>query len=72
MTNTEAIEYLKRADVTVGQEVKTTMAEALEMGIEALKTLDEIIEYMNDKTVTWRDISDDIINSILSEHNWKE
>ena len=36
MTREEAIEYLKRADITVGQEVKTKMAEALEMAISAL------------------------------------
>ena len=37
MTREEAIIYLKRADVTVGQEIKTKTAEALEMAIEALK-----------------------------------
>lgn len=37
MTREEAIEYLKRADTTVGQTIKTRTAEALEMAIEALK-----------------------------------
>lgn len=36
MTKEEAIEYLKRADVTVGREIKTKTAEALEMAIKAL------------------------------------
>ena len=38
MTREEAIEYLKRADITVGQKIKTKTAEALEMAIEALQT----------------------------------
>ena len=37
MTGEEAIEYLKKADVTVYQEPKTRTAEALEMAIEALQ-----------------------------------
>lgn len=37
MSREEAIIYLKRADVTVGQETKTKTAEALEMAIEALE-----------------------------------
>lgn len=37
MTHEEAIAYLKRADVTVGREIKTKTAEALEMGIKALE-----------------------------------
>lgn len=46
MTNEEAIEYLKRADVTVGSEVKTKMAEALEMAITALSAeqTDSVLE----------------------------
>ena len=51
MTHEEAIEYLKRADVTVGQEIKTKTAEALEMAIESLKHipcyLDSPCEYQN-------------------------
>ena len=43
--------------------------------IESLETkvqcLDEIIAYMKDDTVTWRDISDDIINDILKDHDLK-
>jgi hypothetical protein len=43
--------------------------------IENLETkgqcLNEILEYMNDSTVTWRDISDDIINNILKKYNFK-
>ena len=39
MTKKEAIEYLKKADVTVYQEPKTKTAEALEMAIQALKEL---------------------------------
>ena len=38
MTREEAIEYLKRADTTVGQTIKTRTAEALEMAIEAMQT----------------------------------
>ena len=38
MTREEAIEYLKRADITVGQTIKTRTAEALEMAINALQT----------------------------------
>lgn len=38
MTREKAIEYLKKADVTVYQEPKTKTAEALEM---AIKSLDE-------------------------------
>jgi len=37
MTREEAREYLKRADVTVGREIKTLTAEALEMAIKALE-----------------------------------
>ena len=51
MTNEEAIEYLKKADVTVYKEPKTKTAEALEMAIEALKHtpcyLDSPCEYQN-------------------------
>ena len=36
MTKEEAIAYLKSADVTVGLDIKTRTAEALEMAIEAL------------------------------------
>lgn len=43
--------------------------------IQSLETkaqcLDEIIAYMKDDTVTWRDISDDIINDILKDHDLK-
>ena len=35
---------------------------------EAFEVLTEIVEYMNDKSVTWRDISDDIICDILEKH----
>ena len=68
MTREEAIANLKQSK----EYCVCACVEALDMALEALKTLDEIIEYMNDKTVTWRDISDDIINSILEKHNWKE
>ena len=37
MTREEAIKYLKRADTTVGQKIKTRTAEALEMAIKALE-----------------------------------
>lgn len=37
MTREKAIEYLKSADVTVGREIKTKTAEALEMAIQALE-----------------------------------
>lgn len=37
MTREEAIIYLKSADVTVGQEIKTKTAEALEMAIKTLE-----------------------------------
>lgn len=43
MTREEAIEYLKRADVTVGRDIKTKTAEALEMAIKALEQ--EPIDY---------------------------
>ena len=33
--------------------------------------LDEIIAYMKDDTVNWRDISDDFINNILMKYNFK-
>ena len=32
------------------------------------KCFNEILEYMNDHTVTWRDITDDIINEILKQY----
>lgn len=38
MSREEAVEYLKRADITVGQTIKTKTAEALEMAIELLQT----------------------------------
>lgn len=34
------------------------------------KALDEIIAYMQDDTITWRDISDDIICDILIKHGF--
>ena len=37
MTREEAIEYLKRADTTVGKKTKTRTAEALDMAIKALE-----------------------------------
>lgn len=37
MTREEAIMYLKRADVTVGREIKTKTAEAIEMAIKVLE-----------------------------------
>ena len=37
MTREEAIIYLKQADVTVGRDIKTKTAEALEMAIKALE-----------------------------------
>lgn len=37
MTRAEAIEYLKKADVTVYKEPKTKTAEALEMAIQSLQ-----------------------------------
>lgn len=49
MKNEEAIEYLKRADTTVGQTIKTRTAEALEMAIKALEQepiLDKIKGYI--------------------------
>lgn len=50
MTNEEAIEYLKKADVTVYQEPKTKTAEAIEMAIKALEQepiLDKIRAVIN-------------------------
>lgn len=47
MTREEAIEYLKRADTTVGKKIKTRTAEAIEMAIKALELLDKL-----DKTIT--------------------
>ena len=40
MTIEEAMLYLKRADTTVGREIKTRTAEALEMAIKALEQED--------------------------------
>ncbi len=37
MTREEAIVYLKRADVTVGKEIQTKTAEALDLAIKALE-----------------------------------
>lgn len=49
--------------------------EVVEDYMKSLETkaqcLDEIIAYMKDDTVTWRDISDDIINDILKDHDLK-
>lgn len=56
MTKEEAIEYLKRADVTVGQEIKTRTAEALEMAIKALEDVDKYVS-----------IFDEIINKYTGE-----
>lgn len=50
MTREKAIEYLKKADVTVYQEPKTKTAEALEMAIKALEQepiLDKIRAVIN-------------------------
>ena len=43
MTREESIIYLKQADVTVGRDIKTKTAEALEMAIKALEQ--ESIDY---------------------------
>lgn len=45
MNNEEAIKYLEDADVTVYQEHKTPTAEALEMGIKALKKVSYLKKY---------------------------
>ena len=37
MTGEEAIEYLKRADTTVGKKIKTKTAEAIDIAVKALK-----------------------------------
>lgn len=49
MTREEAIEYLKRADTTVGQTIKTRTAEAIELAIEAL-------EFMEKYDAVWESI----------------
>ena len=61
MTNEEAIEYLKRADTTVGKKTKTRTAEALEMAIEALKqeprwipVSERLPENLQTVNVTWQ------------------
>ena len=41
------------------------------MTIDNIKTPEDILEYMNDDTVTWRDITDDIINEILKQYGYK-
>ncbi len=51
---------------------KEPIIEAYQLAIKAFDTLNEILEYMNDGSVTWRDITDDIINQILIENGWKE
>ena len=67
MTREEAIEYLKRADITVGQEVKTKMAEALEMAISALSE-------NNGDLISRQAVINAIANTCfwLSADNWKE
>ena len=42
MTIEEVILYLKRTDMTVGREIKTKTAEALEMAIKALEQKDVV------------------------------
>ena len=43
---------------------------AYTMSINALQALSEIIEYMKDGTITWRDITDDIICDILHKYGF--
>lgn len=64
----EAIEY-------IANETSPDVFDTLLNYIQSLETkgqcLNEILEYMNDDSVSWRDISDDIINNILKEYNLK-
>lgn len=59
MTGEEAIQYLKRADTTVGQKIKTRTAEALEMAIKALEQFDvlgKIRAEIEDIAFDWQEI----------------
>lgn len=47
ITREEAREYLKRADITVGQTIKTRTAEALEMAIDDSKFLEFLANTIN-------------------------
>ena len=58
-----------KADTPLDDAYKV-MIVSLDMAIKALKTINEIIDYMNDNTVSWRDITDDIIKDILVRNGW--
>jgi len=68
MTKEEAIAYIKRADVTVGREIKTKTAEALEMAIKALEQ-EPKSEWEHDHEIlkAYSDGANDILDKIRAE-----
>jgi len=68
MTKEEAIAYIKRADVTVGREIKTKTAEALDMAIKALEQKSKS-EWEHDHEIlkAYSDGANDILDKIKNE-----
>ena len=70
MTNNEAITRLEMLrEFEVLREYVTELDyKAIIVAINALNAIDEIIDYLHDSSVTWRDITDDIIADIVNKH----
>ena len=74
MTNADAIEILKAYRQKLTNSVSNKLdsdIQAFDMAINALKAIDEIIDYLHDSSVTWRDITDDIIADIVNKYMGK-
>ena len=67
MTREEAVEKLKNIWI---RDALQEDYDALDMAIEALKCVDDMVEYLTDSTVTWRDISDDLMKHIMEQHRF--
>ena len=71
MTREKAIEIQKalwqseKVDYT-DEEVRAS----IDIAIEAIRIVQDVIEYLNDPTITWRDVADDIIADIVVKHGW--
>ena len=72
MVNEELVNELKRHRAEVQNDFgwNTTLINALDDAIKALKCITDIKEYLTDPEVTWRDISDDCITDIMVKHGF--
>ena len=71
MNNADATEILRAYRQKLTNSVSNKLdsdIQAFDMAINALKAIEEIIDYLHDSSVTWRDITDDIIADIVNKH----